>query len=215
MSPSPRRAQVVALIGLAGGVGTSHRALSFAGRAGIAIDLDLATGGLSRQLAEAPVSTLADLTVPQASGILDPRHLGAVTYAHGAGYIVAAPVEPELSELITEQVIVAAIAASALAVERVALDLGARFDQRTLAACARADRIELVVGRKSDVAIDRRISAVVDVLSRAQVFAPIRIVGTRGIYSRLNARSLNRRHGLCAEAETTRRPRGIPLAGAR
>lgn len=200
VSSRSERGRVVALLGLSGGVGTSSRSVQLAKRHGIVVDLDFATAGLTRELRESPVSTMADLTVPTSTAMLDPRHLGAVTYPHGPTHIVAAPVQPEIAELVSVPVLLAVVEAAASTAKAVVLDLGARFDPRTLAACARADEIQLVCGASARHAVDKRVLMLMSLLSRANVFAPIRVVGGGGLRSQMAARTLNRRHGLSPDA---------------
>lgn len=182
---------VVVFLGVGGGMGTTSRVIR-AARGGVAVDLDLATGGLSSRLSVPAPTTLADLPSATTDGVIEPRHLAAVLYQFGRRTsIVACPIEPELVELVDARTARAVVRAARQFAPIVAVDLGARFDHRTFQLCCEATEIRIVCPSTHPGHL-RRAQALVDVLARGRVGCPV-VVDSRlndGVRSIRAARAL-------------------------
>lgn len=177
------RAQpVVAYLGAHGGAGTTRSAVRLAqrvhaARTRVLVDLDLWTGDLGERagLAARPITTIADVSV-LAPDSITADHVAAITWPTSTlrNLVVPSPRDPELAEIVSASH-VAAVIDVVRQQHAVIIDLGSRFDERSLAACMRADQI-IVCAARASMILTPGVGAVVDVLLRAGV-SPGKIVG--------------------------------------
>ncbi len=144
--------QVLATFSLRGGVGVSTVAVNVAlalrmlWRVETAVvDTALLGGSVALMMDLAPRLTLADLHEEDAA-VMDQDVLAPYLLAHPSGLkVLAAPLAPELAELVSTQAVVAAVRALRQTMAYTVVDTGSNFSELTLAMFDAADLILLIL----------------------------------------------------------------------
>lgn len=148
----PRRgaARVITVFSPKGGTGKSTTAtnvaasLAASGRRTLLLDLDVHFGDAAIMLGLEPERTLYDVIT--APGTLDAEKLTAYATRHESGlHVLAAPLRPEDTELVTDVKVAEILAAATPAYEAIVVDTAPFFHQSVLAALDRTDDLLLVV----------------------------------------------------------------------
>jgi pilus assembly protein CpaE len=135
-----------------GGVGTTLIATNIAVVAAgkrpdrvVLVDLDLQFGGVAPQLDIQPKQTLADVT-RDSTALKAAELLRGYAVKHGTGlHVLCAPPTPELSELVTPEVVKNLLATLTSGYDHVIIDAGSTLDERTMLALEAADTVVIPV----------------------------------------------------------------------
>jgi pilus assembly protein CpaE len=135
-----------------GGVGTTTVAVNVAVAAArtrpdkvVLVDLDLQFGGVATHLNLEPKQTLVDV-VRDETALKEPELLRTYAMRHDSGlHVIAAPMTPEASELITPDHVVHVIGTLLEGYESVVIDAGSILDERVLNIFELSDTIILPV----------------------------------------------------------------------
>ena len=146
----PRR--LVAVYSPKGGVGTTTIATNIAVAAAqrkadrvVLVDLDLQFGGVASHLNLEPKQTLADV-VRDASALREPELLRSYATRHDSGlHVLAAPANPEASELITADHVSHILGTLLEGYDAIVVDAGSVLDERVLRVFEIAENIVLPV----------------------------------------------------------------------
>jgi pilus assembly protein CpaE len=147
---APRR--IVTVFSPKGGVGTTLIATNIAVVAAgkrpervVLVDLDLQFGGVAPQLDIEPKQTLADVT-RDSTAMKAAELLRGYAVKHGTGlHVLCAPPTPELSELVTPEVVKNLLATLTSGYDHVIIDAGSVLDERTMLALEAADTVVIPV----------------------------------------------------------------------
>ena len=147
---APRR--IVTVFSPKGGVGTTMIATNIAVVAAgkrpdrvVLVDLDLQFGGVAPQLDIEPKQTLADVT-RDSTALKAAELLRGYAVKHGTGlHVLCAPPTPELSELVTPEVVKNLLATLTSGYDHVIIDAGSTLDERTMLALEAADSVVIPV----------------------------------------------------------------------
>jgi len=147
---APRR--IVTVFSPKGGVGTTMIATNIAVVAAgkrpdrvVLVDLDLQFGGVAPQLDIEPKQTLADVT-RDSTAMKAAELLRGYTVKHGTGlHVLCAPPTPELSELVTPEIVKNLLATLTSGYDHVIVDAGSVLDERTMIALEAADTVVIPV----------------------------------------------------------------------
>jgi pilus assembly protein CpaE len=147
---APRR--IVTVFSPKGGVGTTMIATNIAIVAAskrpdrvVLVDLDLQFGGVAPQLDIEPKQTLADVT-RDSTAQRESELLRGYAVKHGTGlHVLCAPPTPELSELITPEIVKNLLATLTHGYDHVIVDAGSVLDERTMLALESADTVVIPV----------------------------------------------------------------------
>ena len=147
---APRR--IVTVFSPKGGVGTTMIATNIAVVAAgkrpdrvVLVDLDLQFGGVAPQLDIEPKQTLADVT-RDSTAMKAAELLRGYAVKHGTGlHVLCAPPTPELSELITPEIVKSLLATLTSGYDHVIVDAGSVLDERTMIALEAADSVVIPV----------------------------------------------------------------------
>jgi pilus assembly protein CpaE len=147
-----RAKRTVAVYSPKGGVGTTTVAVNVAVAAAasrpdkvVLVDLDLQFGGVATHLDLDPKQTLVDV-IRDDTALKEPELLRTYAMRHDSGlHVLAAPMTPEASELITPEHIVHIVGTLLEGYEAVVIDAGSILDQRVLDIFELADTIILPV----------------------------------------------------------------------
>ncbi|HEV8698419.1 MAG TPA: AAA family ATPase [Candidatus Limnocylindrales bacterium] len=146
----PRR--TIAVYSPKGGVGTTTIATNIAVAAAqrkadrvVLVDLDLQFGGVATHLNLEPKQTLADV-VRDASALREPELLRSYATRHDSGlHVLAAPANPEASELITADHVSHILGTLLEGYDAIVVDAGSALDERVLRVFEAAENIVLPV----------------------------------------------------------------------
>jgi pilus assembly protein CpaE len=146
----PEHGQVTLIFSGKGGVGKSVIAVNLAavlaaeGEADVAlVDLDLQFGDLAVMLGLDPDGTFADIA--QAYPRVDSAYIASLMAGAPGGFqVLAAPVSPELADLVTAEHVRSTIEILKAAFDHVVIDCSSRLDDVSLEAIEAADRVLLV-----------------------------------------------------------------------
>jgi pilus assembly protein CpaE len=146
----PRR--TVAVYSPKGGVGTTTIATNIAVAAAqrkadrvVLVDLDLQFGGVASHLNLEPKQTLADV-VRDVSALREPELLRSYATRHDSGlHVLAAPANPEASELITADHVSHILGTLLEGYDAIVVDAGSVLDERVLRVFEAAETIVLPV----------------------------------------------------------------------
>jgi pilus assembly protein CpaE len=135
-----------------GGVGTTTVAVNVAVAAAqrrpdkvILVDLDLQFGTVATYLDLKPAQTIVDV-VRDESALREPELLRTYAMRHDSGlHVLAAPITPEASELITPDHIITIVNSLLEGYESVVLDAGSTLDERVLRVFEAAETVILPV----------------------------------------------------------------------
>jgi pilus assembly protein CpaE len=147
---APRR--IVTVFSPKGGVGTTLIATNIAVVAAgkrpdrvVLVDLDLQFGGVAPQLDIEPKQTLADVT-RDSTALKAAELLRGYAVKHGTGlHVLCAPPTPELSELVTPEVVKNLLATLTSGYDHVIIDAGSTLDERTMLALEASDSVVIPV----------------------------------------------------------------------
>ena len=147
---APRR--IVTVFSPKGGVGTTMIATNIAVVAAgkrpdrvVLVDLDLQFGGVAPQLDIEPKQTLADVT-RDSTAMKAAELLRGYAVKHGTGlHVLCAPPTPELSELVTPEIVKNLLATLTSGYDHVIVDAGSVLDERTMIALEAADTVVIPV----------------------------------------------------------------------
>ncbi|MBU0492176.1 MAG: response regulator [Chloroflexi bacterium] len=161
--------QVVTVFSLRGGVGTSTLAVNLAAALGLLwriettiVDTDLVAGAVALMTDVKPQLTLADLHQEDAAVMdLDVLTPYLLPMAHGSLRVLAAPLAPEMTELVSIPATVAAVQVLRQSFPYTVIDTGSNFSELTLAMLDAADLILLVLA--PEIASLRSTLAILDV----------------------------------------------------
>ena len=111
----------------------------------VIVDLDLQFGGVAPQLDIEPKQTLADVT-RDSTALKAAELLRGYAVKHGTGlHVLCAPPTPELSELVTPEVVKNLLATLTSGYDHVIIDAGSTLDERTMLALEAADSVVIPV----------------------------------------------------------------------
>jgi pilus assembly protein CpaE len=111
----------------------------------ILVDLDLQFGGVAPQLDIEPKQTLADVA-RDATALKAAELLRGYAVKHGTGlHVLCAPPTPQLSELITPEIVKNLLATLTSGYDHVIIDAGSVLDERIMLALESADTVVIPV----------------------------------------------------------------------
>jgi pilus assembly protein CpaE len=164
--------RVIAVFSPKGGVGTTTIATNIAVAAAqrrpdrvVLVDLDLQFGGVATHLNLHASQTVADIVRDE--GVLrEPELLRTYAMRHDSGlHVIAAPLTPDTTELITPDHIEQLIAALLEGYESVVIDAGSLLDERTMTVFEAAENI--VLGVYPEIAALKAMHGLLDYLNEA------------------------------------------------
>ena len=147
-----RPKRIVAVFSPKGGVGTTTVAVNVAVAAAqrrpdkvVLVDLDLQFGTVATHLDLKPTQTIVDVVRDEAA-MKEPELLRTYAIRHDSGlHVLAAPLTPEASELITAEHVTTIVANLLEGYESVVLDAGSQLDERVLQVFEAAETVILPV----------------------------------------------------------------------
>ncbi len=149
LEPRPGRGQVIAVFSGRGGVGKSTVAVNLAATiaketgADVAlVDLDLQFGDIAVMLGVEPAGTIAD--VAEMEGLAYASVGALMPMAPGGVRVLAAPLRPELADLVSAEHVKAVTELLRSAFDHIILDLSSHIDDVALEGLENADRIVLL-----------------------------------------------------------------------
>ena len=172
-----RAKRTVAVYSPKGGVGTTTVAVNVAVAAArtrpdkvVLVDLDLQFGGVATHLDLEPKQTLVDV-VRDETALREPELLRTYAMRHDSGlHVIAAPMTPEASELITPDHVVHIIGTLLDGYESVVIDAGSMLDERVLSVFELADTIILPV--YPEISALKSVHGLLDYLNEAGTIGP-------------------------------------------
>lgn len=167
--------RVVAVYSPKGGVGTTTVAVNVAVAAArkrpdkiVLVDLDLQFGGVATHLNLDAKQTIVDVVRDEAA-LREPELLRTYAMRHDSGlHVLAAPIHPEASELITPDHVVHIIGTLLESYDAVVIDAGSILDERVLHVFEVAEAIILPV--YPEIAALKAVHALLDYLNEAGTF---------------------------------------------
>lgn len=172
-----RAKRTVAVYSPKGGVGTTTVAVNVAVAAAasrpdkvVLLDLDLQFGGVATHLNLDPKQTVIDI-VRDETAMREPELLRTYAMRHDSGlHVIAAPMTPEASELITPDHVVHVIGTLLEGYEAVVVDAGSMLDERVLSVFEQADTIILPV--YPEISALKSVHGLLDYLNEAGTIGP-------------------------------------------
>ncbi len=188
---------LIAVFSPKGGVGTTTIAVNVAtaiaerspGRAAI-VDLDLQFGQVATHLNLTPRQTMAELARDDAA-LREPELIRSYSNHHDSGLdVYAAPLSPELAELITPEQVGLLLPTLTAAYDHVVVDGGHALDERTMTVFERADIVVLPV--PPEFAALRALRVLMDYLTDAGTVTPKTMLVVNHLFARdvLNMRDV-------------------------
>jgi pilus assembly protein CpaE len=135
----------------------------------VIVDLDLQFGQVATHLNLIPRQTLADVIRDEAA-LREPELLRTYATKHDSGlHVLAAPIGPEMAQLITAEHVDKILSTLLDSYERVVIDTGSWIDERTLRAFEHAESVLFVMN--PEIAALKAMAALVEYLNEAGTVA--------------------------------------------
>jgi pilus assembly protein CpaE len=159
-----------------GGVGTSTIAVNIAMAAAhrrpdrvVIVDLDLQFGQVASHVNLVPRQTLADV-VREEAALREPELLRTYATKHDSGlHVLAAPIGPELAELVTADHVDKVLSTLLDSYGQVVIDTGSFIDERTLRAFEHAENVVFVMN--PEIPALKAMAALIEYLGEAGTVA--------------------------------------------